>query len=761
MSDKLDHFKLLEELESGGLGRVYRARDTVHGRTVLIKVASEELSAPGSRRDRFLDTAHAAAALSHPNIATLFDVCEPADGLYLVFEFIPGETLDRVIAAGQMHVRTAVEIGIQIADALAHAHSHEVVYGDLKPDNVKVNPKGHAKLLDVGLSAWTSGGRLRHPAAVGAVAQTGRALDTVAYFAPEQASAEPVDERADLFSLGTLLFEMLTTRSPFRKATLESTMAAVHDERVPEPSQLNPDVPEELDTIVVRALAKAPDDRHQSAASLAAELRGVAAVLDVRAGDREPPVVTEARPARRRSPLRVVVPLVLVTVLLGGGWWLGRDFVQQLAGSLIGSPPPPVIAVMPLEVDDDRLRYLADGFSEDLMTRLGQIPGLTVVGRSDMRNRRGLAPGEAGRALGAGAVLRGSIDTRGDQIDLSVELVDARDDSRLWNERLTRDATAVFATQTEIAESVAATLDVRLTSSLARTRKKTDAVSEGTFDLYVRGLDAAASGDLPGAVVLYERAIREGEGFAELYAALARALHDGMASGGLGEAADRLTEVAALATAADPDLAPAHAAKGMAASARGEALGYYRRAIELDSSYALAYRLIGDQLARAEPDLSRRFLERADLLEMSASAETGGPDEPGSDVDGESAALGETERQLLEALLVEAPAGTVDALLYDLETVSSSRPSRSRSPLLSDDRSMRWSFTKVPFVLLRSSTLSPVSVAVRLQWTLERSVTSTMKSARGPRPTVFSAPGVSRMVQGLDSSIERRIHTGH
>ena len=650
MTDKLDHFKLLEELESGGIGRVYRARDTVHGRTVLIKIASEELSAAGTRRDRFVDAAHAAATLSHPNIATLFDVGEPEDGPYLVFEFVPGETLDRVIAAGQMHVRTALEIGIQIADALAHAHSHEVVYGDLKPDNVKVNPKGHAKLLDVGLSAWTSGGRLRHPAAVGAVTEPGRALRTVAYFAPEQAAGEPPDERADVFSLGALLFEMLTGRSPFRKATLASTMTAVCDERLPEPSQLNPDVPAELDAIVMRALAKSPEVRHQSAASLAAELRGVAAILDVRTGDREPPVVVE-RPARRRSPV-LLLSLTTVVVSLVAGWWLAGD-VGGFGSRWFGSPPPPVIAVMPLEVDDDGIRYLADGFSEDLMTRIGQIPGLSAVGRSGLRRRRGLGPVEAGRALGAGAVLRGSFDARGDQIDLVVELVDTRDDSRLWEERRTSDATAVFATQTEIAESIAETLDIRLTSSLARTRKKTDAVSEGTYELYVRGRDAAARGDLAGAVALYERAIREGEGFAELYAALAQTLHAGMASGLFGDEAGRLTEVAAQATAADPDLAPAQVAKGMAAGTRGEALGYYRRAIELDRSYGLAYRLIGSQLAAAEPDLSVRFLARADDLEMTPS---GGPnlsDEAGADVEGGPDPLGVTERELLEALLAE------------------------------------------------------------------------------------------------------------
>ena len=653
MIQKLGHFKVLEEVGLGGLGRVYRARDTVHGRTVLIKLAPEELTAPGTRRERFLAAARDAARLSHPNIATLFDIHDAEDSLFLVFEYVPGETLESVMASGPMHVRTALDVAIQLADVLAETHAHEITHGDLRPDTVKITPKGNTKLLDVGLSAWTDGGRLRHPAAIMAASDHTAALESAAYFSPEQAIGEPFDHRTDLFSLGVLLYEMLARHSPFRKSTADATLTAVLNETPLEPSQRNADVPAELDAVVMRALAKPVEDRHQSAASLAAELRGVAAMVDVRSGDRDPPALVEmSAPRRQRNPMLVSTLLATLALVLGGGWWLAGDRIGQFAGGLLGSPPPPIVAVVPLEVDEADLRYLADGFAEDLMARLGQIPGLTAVGRSGMRARRGLELGAVVQELGPGAVLRGSVRTREDRIELDMELIDTTDGRALWRDRRSSATTAVFATQTEIAEAVAGALDVRLRPNLARTRKKANTVSEGTYDLYLRGLDAAARGDLRHAVELYERAIREGEGFAELYAALAQALYAQVRSGAEVDERGRLAEVASLATAADPDLAEAQVAKGMAAGTRGEALAFYRRAVELDGSYALAYRMIERELDDVETELAERFGQRAveldptlatveslDSTAMVASrSRVGGP-------------LGNAERQLLESLL--------------------------------------------------------------------------------------------------------------
>lgn len=649
MIGTLGHFNLLEEIGVGGLGRVYRARDTVHGRTVLIKVAPSELTEPGMRHDRFLASARAAAALSHRNLAVLFDIGETDDRLYLIIEFVPGETLGQAMARGPQHVRTAVDLGIQLADALAEVHGHGLVHGDVKPETVRVNPKGNAKLLESGLVPWTRGGRLRHPSSAQAEPDVALAIETTAYFSPEQARGEPFDERSDLFSLGAVLYELLTASSPFRKSTVAATMANVLDGTPRPPSDFNPDVPESLDELVRRAIGKAPDERFQSAASFAAELRAVAAILDIRSGDSEPPVVvdTPGRRGRRRGGLAAMTQVATVALVVlgvaGGGWWLAGDLLRQAFGGWFGPPPAPVVAVSPLEFDGGGARYFADGLSEDLAVRLGQIPGLFAVGRTGLRDRRGDVPAALGEELHVGAVLRGSLETRDDGVDLDLELIDAANGATVWCGRHTASFTDIFACQTEIAESVTAALGLELGPSPARARKKSTFVTEEGYDLYLRGRDAVAQRDAELAVELFERVIKAGEGFAELYAALSYALHPDPSPA----AHERLGEVAALATASDPDLPQAQVARGMAAETRGESLTYFRRAVELDPSYAFAYAMIGAELAAVDPELAARFEARARAVDPRLD---GGGERSRDRADGAST-LGETERRLLQELL--------------------------------------------------------------------------------------------------------------
>ena len=655
MIGKLGHFNLLEEVGVGDLGRAYRARDTVHGRTVLVKVAPSEITEAGTRRARFLAAARAASALSHPNIATLFDIDETDGSVFLVFEFVPGETLGQVVAAGPLPLRTAVDLGIQLADALAEIHAHGIVHGDLRPETVRVNPKGHAKVLEAGLSASTRGGRMRHPASVQA-AQTGAAVETAAYFSPEQARGEPFDERSDLFSLGVVLYEMLAGRPAFRKGSVPSTLDSVERESPRPPSEGNPEVPEELDAIVGRAVAKRVDDRFQSAASFAAELRGVAAVLDIRSGDTEPPARIDSPPPRGRAARRLVCAAggMLAAIGVGAGiWWLAGDVVRQSLGRWFGPPPPPIVAMLPLEFDEGDPRYFADGLTEDLAIRLGQMPGIAVVGRSGMRARHGREPTEVAGELQPGVVLHGAVRVRGDRVEFELELIDSAGGS-LWRERRSTSPRAIFAAQTEVAEEVARALGIDLAPSAARARKKALPVSEGAYDLYLRGRDAAARNDVRRAIELYELAISEGDGFAELYAALAFALYHDDAGAGAEARRDRLGAVAALAAAADPDLPSAQVARGMAAPRRGEALTHFRRAVELDPSYAFAYAIIAGQLAAVDETLAARSRARARALDPTIDPGVAQPPRArgGPDV-GAAATLGETERQLLLRLLAQ------------------------------------------------------------------------------------------------------------
>lgn len=288
MDRTIAHYNLLERIGEGSLGEVYRARDTKVGRTVALKVLPEALVQDEAAREVLMSDARATATLSHPNIATLFDVGQDVaqhGECYLAYEYATGITLSQEIGGRPIHPRRAVELAVQIAEALADAHSQGLLHTDLRTDTIVVTPKGNAKVLDFGMARWTRGGAVRARAARAADSLGPDALPIVSYLSPEQALGGLVDARTDVFSLAVILYEMLTGRNPFAGATAAATVMNVISKPAPPPSTINRDVIPDLDAIVLRALAKDIDARQQSAAAFSAELRSVGAMLDVRAGD--------------------------------------------------------------------------------------------------------------------------------------------------------------------------------------------------------------------------------------------------------------------------------------------------------------------------------------------------------------------------------------------------------------------------------------------------------------------------------------------
>ena len=272
MDISVAHYRLLDRLGEGGLGEVFRARDTKVGRTVALKLLPRGFLDKPARRDRFLADAGAAASLSHPNIATLFDVGEHDGQAYLAYEFVSGESLRQQLGGRPMNPRTALEIGIQLADALGEAHARGVLHGDLRPENIVITTKGSAKLLETGMAGWTRGGAARAQAAAGKA----EAYTVRAYMPPEQLSGSPLDARGEVFALAVIVHEMLTGRTP---SGPHGTSSAARGG----PSMQ--DLPRDIDTTLARALSREPSARMQSAVSFGAELRSVAAMFDVRAGE--------------------------------------------------------------------------------------------------------------------------------------------------------------------------------------------------------------------------------------------------------------------------------------------------------------------------------------------------------------------------------------------------------------------------------------------------------------------------------------------
>jgi eukaryotic-like serine/threonine-protein kinase len=312
--DKLGPYEILAPIGAGGMGEVYRARDPRLNRDVAIKVSAAQFS------ERFEREAKAIAALNHPNICHLYDVGPN----YLVMEYIEGEA-----PQGPLPFEEALRIAQQIALALEEAHEKNIVHRDLKPGNIIVTPKGNAKLLDFGLSEWTAGGAERKQAAQAATTTSAAAAATVAYLSPEQALGEAGDHRTDIFSLGIILFEMLTGRLPFTATASAPIALQIVQAPAAIPSALLRSLPVELDAIVARALAKSLDQRYESVVTMAAELRGVRAILDVRSDTQEAAAVfVPARPAPRRSPVGWVL-LLLVLAALGAAAWFERGTLAQ------------------------------------------------------------------------------------------------------------------------------------------------------------------------------------------------------------------------------------------------------------------------------------------------------------------------------------------------------------------------------------------------------------------------------------------------
>ncbi len=278
MVETLGQYKILDRIGAGTLGDVYRARDTRLGRTVAVKLPGAELQADRVRLDALSNDARAASVLSHPNIAALYEIGEEAGRLFLVFEFVPGEPLKRVIAGRPLNMRRAVDLATQMADALAEAHAAELVHGGLTPDTVMITPKGNAKILDFGFVRWK-----KSPMPGG-----------------------ESDHRTDIEALGALLFEMLTGRPPSEASP-----------------RLGASVPGELDEIVGKALGAYADGGYESAATFAAELRSIATILDVRAASADPVRAAPLRDRRERSSRGWIILAVIAALALAAlaGWW--------------------------------------------------------------------------------------------------------------------------------------------------------------------------------------------------------------------------------------------------------------------------------------------------------------------------------------------------------------------------------------------------------------------------------------------------------
>ncbi len=618
MIESIGHYTILGLIGSGGRGDIYRARDTQVGRTVAVRVLGPP-PVGSSARERFFTEIGALSRISHPHLAALFESGMIDGQVFVVFEFVPGEKLATLLSGRPLNPRRAVDLATQIASALTEAHEAGVVHRELTPGNVIVTPKGHAKIVDFGLSAWQpaieSGGTIVRLAYRGATLGAG----AYGYMSPEQVLGQGADARSDVFALGAILFEMLTGRPAFQAANETDAGVAVLQTTPPAPSSLNPDAPAELDPIVAKALSKSLDDRYQSAAEMAEDLRLVSTSLHTAQRTIEGP-----EPARRVSSRLPRLGLVALLMVVGAAaiGWTYREDLRVMWRSRFTPPPAPIVVVTPFQVEGDQARpYFGAGLAEDLAMRLGQVRGLSVVGRPSLRALQGRDAVSIARQMNAGMVVTGAITPQGEEwnaLRVEVSLVDGRDGSRLWSAQYDSSPRDALALEVRIANDLAKAMRIPDEPRPALDRTALRLIDPFAYDLYLQARHAAATGDSSRAAELFSNALERDGGAIEAQAGLAAALYTSAATDQRATLADvepRLRQAAEEAATSDPDLPAARLAMGLAAPTLGEALAQLHAAIDLDPSSAASFSEIGSAILEIDPARALQCFLHAQTLD--------------------------------------------------------------------------------------------------------------------------------------------------
>ena len=530
---RVSHYDIVRALGSGGMGVVYEAEDSQLGRRVALKFLPPQLSSDPTALERFQREARAASALNHPHICTVHAIDQHDGQHFIAMELLEGQTLAERMGRETFTPAALVDMATQIADALESAHARGIVHRDIKPANIFVNDRGQVKLLDFGLAKFgsaadvTSQGETR-----GAdLTMPGTAMGTVSYMSPEQARGQLTDARTDLFSLGTVLYQLGTGKLPFQGDTSAVVFEAILN-RDPAPvMQLNPSLPEAFGRVVDKALEKDRALRYQTATELRTDLLRVK--RDLESGRKAAHPAGDSPSAGTKAAERSVAVL----------------FFENLSG-----------------VKEDE--YFRDGITEDIITELSKIRGLNTFSRPTVLAFRDkpVTPVQIGQQLGAAYVLAGSLRRAGNRLRINAQLVDTRTDFPLWSERYDREMADVFEVQDEIARKIAEALRITLSpqEQAALSQKPTENLQ--AYDLYLRGKSYArrlTEKDLEFALRMFESAVALDPKFALAFAGIANVWaqnHYWHATGS--EWIERAQTAAEKAVSLQPDLPEAHVARG-------------------------------------------------------------------------------------------------------------------------------------------------------------------------------------------------------
>jgi serine/threonine protein kinase/tetratricopeptide (TPR) repeat protein len=651
------------------MGEVYLAEDTRLERRVALKIMPAELVKDDRRLSRFEQEARAVSALNHPNIITLHEIGQNEAAHFIVTEFVEGETLRRRMVRSRLELLEVLDIATQIASALVASHEAGIIHRDIKPDNIMLRPDGYVKVLDFGIAKLketfspqttvrieSENTTIRTPVTT----EPGIIIGSPNYMSPEQARGLAVDERSDIFSLGVMIYEMVIGKRPFQGATVTDLIVAILTQEAKPVSETLPEAPEKLDRILKKALAKKLDQRYQSMKEMLIDLKRLKHRLEFEAGldVSTPPEASESPDNPVPQSVKTATGAdkktleMTTTGILSGGRTTLLD-AETLADTrkqrrlvlfalltlmliiatataiyLLRSRPRSIdsLAVLPfINVSGDaNTEYLSDGLTESLINSLSRLPNLKVMSRNSVFQYKGkeLVAKDLGKALSVRAILTGHVTQSNDSLLITIELIDAKDDTQIWGERYVRRMADLATVEQEISSQLSEMLKPQLTTDEKRRLAKSNTKNAEAYQLYLRGRyhwNKRTSEAMNRGIEYFKQTIEKDPQYALAYAGLADcyALLGEYGKLPMKESLPLAKEAAQKAIALDPSLAEAHTSLAAVHEYEWDWTGAekeYRLAIEMNPNYATAHHWYGillsslTRFAEAEPEL-RKALE--------------------------------------------------------------------------------------------------------------------------------------------------------
>ena len=636
----LSHYRILSKIGAGGMGEVYLAQDTSElGRTVALKILPSAVAQDKNRLQRFTLEARTASNLNHPNILTVYEFGQSDSTCFIATEYVDGVTLRQHFSGRRWKLIEVLDLVVQIVAALNAAHEAGITHRDVKPENVMVRKDHIVKVLDFGLAKLSDANTAASRAArsddttrLNVFTNPGLVMGTVKYMSPEQTSAKDVDHRTDIWSVGVLLYEMLAGVIPFKGKDIHRQIIAIQETEPPPLSQYVEGVPDRLQEIVTKCLAKDKQERYQTAKDLLIDLRNLRRKLDVDAeiersvapkapstsggaaistaatqmniGDAKTVLLPRASGFERIKQHKLAAAIAALVLVLGAiGLWKYLNSRNKTEAAI------PSVAVMPFvnESGNAEVEYLSDGMTETLINNLSQIPNLNVKSRSLVFRYKGkdTNPQTVGSELDVQAVLNGRLVQRGADLIVYLELVDARSGNRIWGDQYNRKQTDLISLQAEIARDVSKKLQVKMTGAEEQKLAKTYTSDSEAYRLYLRGQFYAfrrTGADLQRAIDSFTEAIAIDQNYALPYAGLALSyMYKGMYGGTpTKEAFPIAQKFAKKAVELDNTVAEPHLVLGMLAFVHEHDMGGFerdtQRALELSPKSVEAHRQNGLRL---------------------------------------------------------------------------------------------------------------------------------------------------------------------